>query len=128
MSRIGTLGTVVFETSDALVRNFQELEDRRHSRYATHDVLKLEQKLQFLGLSLAEISLQMNFHHRFCEPEEELSALRKLLSGYIRSILMIGNTYFGIFVVEEVRSVWRQVTNEGKLLTASANVRLKEYK
>ena len=128
MSQIGSLGNIVFETSDALIRNFQELEDRRHARYATHDVLKLEQKLQFLGLDLAEINLQMKFHHRFCQPRAEIDALKALLASHEAKLLQIGGSPLGSFVIEEIRSIWRQVTDKGELLTARADVRLREYK
>lgn len=126
--QIGSLGPVVFQTSQSYVRNFQELEERRRARYATHDVLNLEQKLQFLGLDLAEVSLQMHFHHRFCRPRQELETLAGLLAGHAAHSLVIGGRPLGEFVVEEIGSVWRHLSARGELLFARVDVRLKEYR
>ncbi len=125
---IGSLGPVVFETSQELVRNFQELEERRHARYATHDVLGLEQKLQFLGLDLTEVNLQMRFHHRFCRPRRELERLQGLLAGHEAHWLVIDGRPLGVFVLEEVKAVWRHLTDLGELLFVQADVCLREYR
>lgn len=125
---IGSLGPVVFHTSEAYVRNFQTLDDVRRARFATHNVLNNEQKLQYLGLELATSSIEMNFHHRFCMPAAELLLLRGVLELHKPQALVIGGVPFGEFVLTEVKSTWKQVTDKGELLTARAEVRLKEYK
>ncbi len=125
---IGCLGPVVFHTSEAYVRNFQSLDDTRKARFATHNVLNHEQKLQYLGLELATSNLEMKFHHRFCKPVLELMALRGLLELHMPQILVIGGVPLGLFVLLEVKSNWQQLTNKGELLTAKATVNLKEYK
>lgn len=124
---IGCLGPVVFQTSESYVRNFQSLDDTRRARFATHNVLNNEQKLQYLGLELATSNLEMNFHHRFCLPAAELLLLRGMLELHMPQVLVIGGVPFGQFVLIEVKSTWKQVTNKGELLTAKASVSLKEY-
>jgi len=126
--QIGSLGPVVFQTSRSYVRNFQQLQERRRARYATHDVLNLEQKLQFLGLELAEVSLEMHFHHRFCRPRAELATLAGLIEAHRPHTLVVGGRPLGSFVVEELETLWRQVSARGELLSARARVRLKEYR
>ncbi len=127
MANLGTFGPVVFETSATLVRNFDGLRERRRARYATHDVLNLEQLLQYLGLDLARVELTMRFHQAFCVPQEELDRLRGVLAEHTAYSLVIGGHNLGEFVLEAVVSTWRQVSAHGQLLTAEAQVRLKEY-
>lgn len=125
---IGAFGPVVFTTSLEFVRTFERLAEDRRARYATHDVLSLEQKLQFLGLELARVDLTMEFHHVFCRPQEELERLRGVLASHQAHPVVIGGTNLGQFVLEDIRSTWDQVSNRGHLLHAGAECALREYR
>jgi len=127
MAELGAFGPVVFETSVVMVRTFESLREDRCARYATHDVLNLEQKLQFLGLKLVRVELLMRFHQRFCSPQDELDTLRRALAEHLAYPLVIGGKNLGDFVLEEVGTTWRHLTDKGYLLHASAQVSLREY-
>lgn len=125
---IGAFGPVVFRSSADLIRTFTQLQESRRARYATHDVLSLEQKLQFLGLGLATVSLSMEFHIAFCRPQDELRALQGVLEGHTAYPVVIGGTNLGKFVLEDFRDTWNHVSNKGELLHAEAECALKEYR
>lgn len=127
MGSIGAYGPVAFETSASFIRNFEQLREERRARYATHDVLNLEQLLQFLGIDLANIELSMSFHHAFCVPQEELDALRAVLEEHKAHVLVVGGFNLGEFVLEDLNNVWTHVSALGQLLHATVTVRLKEY-
>jgi phage protein U len=126
--QIGAYGPICFETSMAHIRTFEELREENRARYATHDVLNLEQKLQFLGLELIKVGLTMKFHQAFCVPQDELTRLRQVVRDHKAHTLMIGGLNLGEFVLEELTGTWTRVANDGVLLFASADVRLKEYR
>lgn len=127
-SNLGGFGPVVFQTSASLVRNFQQLRETRRARYATHDVLNLEQKLQFVTLELIQVEFSMRFHHAFCVPQEELESLRGVLAEHSAHQLVVGGTALGEFVAEEITGTWDHVSAAGQLLHATAEVRLREYR
>ncbi|ADK84944.1 conserved hypothetical protein [Desulfarculus baarsii DSM 2075] len=126
--RIGSFGPVVFEASLGYVKTFERLSERRRARFATHDVLSGDQKLQFITLELAEADLEMTFHHAFCTPDDELEALRGVLAGHQAHELVIGGKNFGQFVLEELSQVIDQADNHGRTRLAQASLRLREYR
>ena len=125
---IGAFGPVVFQTSMKFIRTFQRLREERRAIYATHDVLSMEQKLQFLSLELARVDLDMEFHHVFCVPQDELYRLRDVLESHAAHPVVIGGTNLGWFVLEAIRATWEKVSNKGYLLLAGAECSLLEYR
>jgi phage protein U len=128
MAKPGAFGPVAFETSAKFIRTFKELHERRQARYATHDVLDLNQLLQFVGVDLAEIEFTMEFHHAFCVPQDELEKLRNVLKEHKVHVLIIGGHNLGEMVLEEIKADWNHVSGQGQILHAGAQVRLKEYR
>jgi hypothetical protein len=128
MAKPGAYGPVAFETSGQFIRTFEELNEQRRARYATHDVLDLNQLLQFVGIDLTEIEFTMNFHHAFCVPQDELEKLRNALKDHKAHALVIGGYNLGEMVPEEIKAEWKHVSGQGQVLQAGARVRLKEYK
>ena len=127
MTSLGAYGPVVFTTSAQLIRNFEDLKVERRARYATHDVLNLDQLLQFLGHDLGRIEFSMHFHQAFCVPQEELDALARINADHTAYPLVIGGRVLGDYVLEELRDQWSHVSARGQILAARAEVRLKEY-
>ena len=128
MAEIGAFGPVVFQVSSELVRNFDRLSEDRRARYATHDLLSLEQRLQYLGLDLARVDFAMSFHAAFCQPNKELDALQGVLESHEAQALVIGPKNFGEFVLETIRGTWNHTSNKGVCLHATADVSLREYR
>lgn len=125
--RIGAFGPVAFETSAALIRTFEDLREQRRSRWAVHDVLALEQRLQYLGQELSVVTLAMAFHVNFCDPAAELDALRAVVADHQAHALVVGGVNLGDYVAERLGTTWRHVANNGVLLQATAEVELREY-
>jgi phage protein U len=127
MANIGAFGPVAFETSHKLVRNFDRLQETRRARYAQHDVLSLDSKLQWLGTGLAEGTLPMKFHSSFSDPTAEREKLKAMLEEHVAHPLVIGGVNLGNFVIEEMGATWDFVTNKGVLLHLTVECKLKEY-
>jgi len=127
MGSPGRFGPISFETSAQYIRTFETLRERHRARYAVHDVLDLDQKLQFVGLDLAEVDFVMTFHHAFCVPADERGKLLDVLKAHEYHPLVIGGADMGKFVLEELKTEWKHTSAAGKLLYASAEVRVKEY-
>jgi hypothetical protein len=128
MPKPGKFGPVAFETSSKIIRTFEVLNETRRARFAVHDVLDLNQLLQFVGIDLTEIDFTMRFHQAFCVPADELERLRDVVKGHEVHILMVGGFNLGEYVLEETKNVWKHVSGQGQVLEATADVRLKEYK
>lgn len=129
MSEIGGYGPVVFSVSYEHVLTFERLAEKRRARFATHDVLANEQRLQFLGLDLPEVVLEMSFHQSFCIPQDEANALRALLSKKEAQAypLVIGGFNFGEMVLEELDIDWETTSNKGQPLVIKAHAKLRKY-
>lgn len=125
---IGCFGPIVFETSLETVRTPKKWQERRRANYATHNVLSLEQKLQFVTVELARMEIDMIFHRAFCVPDDELEALRGVLDGHEAHDLVIGTKAFGLFVLEELTNTVEHANNKGQTLVAEAKVKLREYR
>ena len=128
VGNIGCFGPIVFETSLSTVRTPAKWQERRRANYATHNVLSLEQKLQFVTVELAQMEIDMIFHRAFCTPDEELEALRGVLDGHEAHDLIIGTKAFGEFVLEELTNTVEHTNNKGQTLYAETKARLREYR
>ena len=126
-SQIGAFGPVAFATSASYVRTFDELKETRKARYAKHDVLDLDSKLQWLGMDLAGVNLPMKFHAGFSDPQAEREKLNAMITEHIAYPLVIGGKNLGEFVIEEIALTWDQVSNKGDILHLTVEARLKEY-
>ena len=127
MANIGAFGPVAFEVSTDYVRNFDGLTEEQRARYAQHDVVDQDSKLQWLGRDLTAINLPMRFHSSFSDPESERARLNEMLASHIAYPLVIGGKNLGEYVIEEIMGTWDHVSNTGKILHLTVEVRLKEY-
>jgi phage protein U len=127
MGKVGAFGPVAFEVSNKYVRTFDQLQETRRARYAKHDVLSLDSKLQWLGTDLTEAVLPMKFHASYSDPGAERAKLAKMLVEHVAYPLVIGGVNLGEFVIEELGAIWNFVSNKGVLLHVTIEARLKEY-
>lgn len=130
MSKIGSLGTVVFVVSPEAMRTFREFTRNSAARYAKHDIIGKQPKTQFLGPGLDTISFNMWFDAQFkLNPRKELDKLIELSRKGKALPLTIGGKGLGtgLWVITGVNQSWTQIDNAGNVLKAEAAVSLEEY-
>ena len=125
---IGTFGDIVFEVSDEKIRTFQYLRQQKRARYSVLNVANYEQLLQYDGKELQQVSFSIQFHHRFCDPQEEIEKLRTMVDNHEAYTLIVGGFLVGEFVLEEMSSEWERVAKNGVIMMAEGHLYLKEYK
>lgn len=129
---IGYYGSVQFTVSSDFVRTFHSLTEKRSGRYAIMDILNGQQKIQYTGKSLPEITIEINFASDIVTPQgtdvqAELKALRRMVDSGDAFSLVIGTKSFGRFVCLGMTGEWKRVDNRGRLTAAGATVQMQAY-
>lgn len=128
MAELGSFGDIVFEVGDEQLRTFFYMSQRKRGRYSTLNVANHEQLLQYDGRELQEVNFSMQFHHRFCDPQAEIEALRQMVDDHEAHLLIVGGYLIGEFVLEEMSSDWDTVANNGVIMMATGRLQLREYR
>lgn len=118
------LGDIEFE----LITYFNGMNESQSYNYAQHERINQKPVLQFLGLNLQEQDIKLNFHASFCTPEDEIKKLKDVANlGTPLKFIKGNGDYVGVFVITEIASVTEQATNEGDLISAQVDLKLREY-
>ncbi|MNC38642.1 Phage P2 GpU [compost metagenome] len=130
MSKIGSLGTVVFVVSPEAIRTFDGFTRNSAARYAKHEILGQQPKTQFIGPGLDTVSFTMWFDARYkLKPRKELDKLKEIERAGKALPLIIGGKGVGtgLWVITGLSQVWEKIDNVGNVLYATASVSLEEY-
>lgn len=119
-----TLGEIEFD----LITYFDGLEAKFGSDYAEHALIGRKPRLQFVGDKLDELSIDLIFHASYCNPEAELARLLRAKSAHDALAFVLGNgDYKGRFVITDLQFTGRHTDRTGSLLSAEAQLSLKEF-
>lgn len=126
----GLLGTFPFTVTDEMVTTFSGVKRNREAVYAEHQVLSGLPKLQFMGRSLDTLSLTVGITPVLGKAsmtvDVKIGLLRAMMQVGIAYPLVLGLTYFGLFVIKSVEVEHTEIQH-GATLQASINVTLEEY-
>lgn len=127
---VGSLGDIVFETSEARLLTPNSAKFSYSSRLEDHQVQGWYEQTEFLAPSLGTVSLSMHLRRDFMN-ETPLKTVLKLVEmsrkGEIVR-LVLGKVNHGRFTIRKVDYDWRFITkNEGGPFSVDVNVELKEY-
>lgn len=118
------LGDIKFE----LITYWRGLSASWGTQYAQHDAIEGKPKLQWIGDSLEQITIKLNFHTDFCKPKEEMQKLKEAMQKHEALDFVFGNgEYKGKFVIEEISSEVIQTFNDAEIIAVEAEVKLKEW-
>lgn len=118
------LGEIKFE----LITYFNGLTETSSYNYAEHERIENKPILQYIGESLIEQTLKLNFHRNFCVPEDEIQKITEAAKNAVPLKYIKGNgDYVGVFVIEEISKTIEQTSSEGDLISVQIEVKLKEY-
>ena len=126
----GLFGTFPFTVTEDMVTTFSGVKRTREAVYAEHQVLSGLPKLQYMGRYLDDLSLTIGITPVLGQPsmtvDVKIGLLRAMMLVGIAYPLVLGLTYFGLFVIRSVEVEHTQVQN-GATLQASINLTLQEY-
>lgn len=118
------LGKIQFST----LKTFGSKSERGSAIYAEHAMLDGKPKLQRTGVSLTELSISIYFHHSFCNPKEELAALKAARdNGEVLPLLWGNGEVEGDFVLVDMDATTEEAATEGTVLSYTVELTLKEY-
>lgn len=130
MGIVGSYGSIVFEVSNQKVRTFDGFTRGGSGRWSEHEITGRKPLSEFTGPGLEEISfsIRLDIFHGV-SPAEELRKLREMRDKGQASILIIGGEPVtqNLWFLETIKEQHKTHTGDGKLLTAIAELTLKEY-
>lgn len=125
------LGNITFENRKGNYIGpvgFNDFSKSGSATYAEHKPLTGKPLLQATGLNLDEISLSMRLHVSFCNPVEELNALKNCMNTFEVLPLLMGNgRKEGEFVIMSINDVVEDADPEGNVFSYMVSCTLKEY-
>lgn len=134
---IGSLGSVVFETSSNKVRTFSDFKRSGSGRWEKHDIILKKPKREFLGPGEEQVTLNIKLDSALgLNPSKELYMLRFLRdNGYAVPFILDGkpvslitfDNLTNLWVIESVNESWKTVDNKGRLLCAEVQLTIAEY-
>ena len=127
---IGTLGNIVFETSNEKIRTFDNMKRAGSARWATHEIMNNKPVLEFIGPDVEQISFSMRLDVSLgINPAAELETLRGVRDkGEAVKLVLEGKPVTEHkWVIENLSENWERIDNQGRLLVATVDVSLKEY-
>ena len=127
---IGSLGKVVFETSEKKIRTFFDLKRSASARIGTHDLIGKKPRLEFVGPGLEQISMNVRLDVSLgLNPVDELKVLREMRDkGEIVKFILNGEPVTeNYWLIEQISEDHKQIDNKGRLLIADLSITMKEY-
>jgi len=118
------LGSLQFE----LITYFSGLKGKSATKYAKHELVGTQPRLQVMGDELDELTIEVAFNIALCDPAAELRRLQDARRAHEAMPLVYGNGVFvGRFVIESITVTSEQTDGIGNPEQISATVELLEY-
>ena len=127
---IGALGDILFKVSSDDVNTFNDFKRTSTSRWAYHDVHLQKPKGEFLGPGLDTITFEMELHAQLGRnPRYDMEKLMQFTRTGEALSLVIGGDVLGNYkwTVDSVEQTYKDIDNEGNVLSSKMSVSLKEY-
>ena len=127
---IGTLGPVTFVVSARNIRTFTDLSLSHSAKYSEHSITGKKGLLEFVGFGVDSVSMTIRLAYEYgIKPMEELRTLRKMFVNRVVFNFVLDGQPVGdnMWVLTDLNEKLEQFTNDGKLRSATVDVKLKEY-
>lgn len=117
------LGNIVFQG----LKGFDTFRSKRETNFAQHAVIDGKPKLQRIGSNLEEVSLSLQFHASFCDPQVEASALEAARdAAEILPLLLGSGEFVGNFAIQTITKDIEDLDHLGNLKNLIVDVQLIE--
>ena len=128
---IGNIGkTVVFETSDKRILNFQSFKRSVKGRWARHERIGKKPIKQFLGPDDDSITftITLNAEHGV-KPRKTVENIEKLIQKGTPQMVVIGSQKVGSgkYYISEMSEAWERILNKGEVVKIVCDITLEEY-
>ncbi|WP_238649766.1 phage tail protein [Paenibacillus piscarius] len=130
MSKIGSLGPVVFVVAEGAIRTIDEFNRSSSTRWAQHDIIGHKPKKEYLGPGVDSVTFSVRFAAAFgLNPRKELDRLTELDRAGKALPLIIGRKGIGVglWVITSLSQDWNVLDNMGNIVDAQATITLEEY-
>lgn len=118
------LGDILFVT----LTSPAAFESARAFDYAEHKVVQAPPRLQWTANALETITLDLNFHVAFTNPQTQLNTLNAAAKDHQARALVFGNgIHRGYFVIVSIAETQKHQADDGSMIWASAKVELKQW-
>lgn len=127
---IGSLGDVVFEASDEIVRTIRNVKLQGSAKYAEHEVIGGKPLLEFTGLDADSFTFDMFFSTSLgVIPIDEAKKLREIRDkGEAVLFVLDGEPQgVGLWAITQLSEDWEHMDKNGSPHYLSVSVSLKEY-
>lgn len=95
--------------------------------YAEHPRMLGKPLLQSVGGKLRKLVLRLRFHHMFTNPQEQLDQLLALGNKQQAVPVVIGEQYYGLWVIEKIPLLIEQTDAQAILLSCQVRVEMIEH-
>ena len=124
---LGSIGDVTFETSNMMIRTFQQFTSSRSAKYTDHDVINQKPVSEFTGLELDEKEFEITLDGSLgLDPQEEVTKLREMQeSGEPYRVILFGEIC-GDYTIRSIEEEYRH-TLCNRPLIIKLTLTIKEY-
>lgn len=130
MAKIGSFGSLVFETSDNKILTFQNFKHDVSGRWEQHITSGSEPKSQFLGPDQEGITFKIKLSAMHgVRPREMIEKLEKMVRRGETEFMVIGGKKVGTgkWYIESISEDWSYIMSQGELVEASVSITAKSY-
>ena len=122
----GVLGTFFFTVTDMEVATFRDLKQQREIQFAEHKCVSGLPKVQHTGRNLDGLSLTVQLFPLALTVDMRIDALRELAVLGEEVPLVLGLTYYGLYILRSVE-VQHRIFHNGVTMSAEIALSLQEY-
>ena len=106
----------------------ESIDEELRWEYAEHRVVEDLPKLQWIGDGLETLTMEMFFHRAFSDPAAQLEALIAAASDHqARALVFANGDLRGYFVINSLRTSFRQLSDLGDPIAVAVQVSLKKW-
>lgn len=128
LGNIGALGHLKFVCSQKKVLTPSDIKRDVSTNWAQHKVIAGFPVLEWVNHELSVMSITMRFDIALgTDPAEELKRLEKMMDNKQYKSLVIGDEYYGRFVITKVAQNMKAHDGKGNCIVAEASVELLEW-
>lgn len=120
MPEIGMFHRTVFETSSLRILNFSNYKRKTETKIATHDIINHKSKIEVVGFTPVEISMQILLHGNLLafrysvDVWQDLRRLREDCEDAVQDWLIVGQEILGKFMIKSINEnviAWSKLGN-----------------
>ena len=130
MAQVGTIGDIVFEVSNEIVRTFYDYKRKTSARLAAHDIIGQKPATEFLGPGVESISFSMKLSaFKGVNPKTEADKIRKMIeNGEVVNLVLAGSPVSeNKWIIESMDESANYYDSKGNIISSDINITIREY-